>query len=693
MADVRDRPEPGGNRGNAGRPPGGGDTHRSSPGRGRPGGRVHRAAVADHRAAPAGPAAVPGSASATRPGRRPPNERGQRPGRVVPAEPRRAVRAGRRRDAWIVSGRIVVRGDQPGARRCGPRPGGPRPGGQPRWPAPRRPATGSPGRATTAPRWRRPRTDGRRQPRRRAASTLAPNRAARPPPGASPVRRGAGRSAIVRCSTVRPASLDARVRPDRGATTSERVLVTPAGRSGRAVPGQSAAGAGRSPLRRPIAPPPDNRPDRGSSVRRPSGCGRAGPPARPWVDRRPAQGPGPVGRAYPVPPPPRPDLFDAERGAGRRTTPGGGGLRRPPRRHAGCSSCPSVARRSRSSSSTRRACGSRSSRSRAARSPRSPGFDGHQGIALVGRAAALRRRRRHPRPRRSSGASRRSSSSSTRSRTPRTSARCSAAPRRRASTASSSRRITRRRSARRRSRRRPARSSTSCWRRSTTSPGALADLHVRGLRIVGADADAALTVRAGRPARPVRARRRQRGPGSEPAVRRRCDLLVRIPMRGAIGSLNASVAGSILLFEAPPSGEAPPRPPPGNGAGPVRGRDEPEVQVEHFRDGAAAETPAAKSPSREEARGQTALCHEAARSATKAPCREGQTCQATGCEAAVSHEAGGREAAAAKPPAAKGTAAAGPPPSPGPPRRPPRRRRQEAPRRGGPRRRDRAGAQ
>ena len=49
--------------------------------------------------------------------------------------------------------------------------------------------------------------------------------------------------------------------------------------------------------------------------------------------------------------------------------------------------------------------------------------------------------------------------------------------------------------------------------RSTTSPGALTDLHVRGLRIVGAEADAPLTARAGRPARAARDRRRQRGPG------------------------------------------------------------------------------------------------------------------------------------------------------------------------------------
>ena len=40
------------------------------------------------------------------------------------------------------------------------------------------------------------------------------------------------------------------------------------------------------------------------------------------------------------------------------------------------------------------------------------------------------------------------------------------------------------------------------------------------------------------------------GQGLGPAVRRRADLFMRIPMKGAVGSLNAAVAGSILLFEA-----------------------------------------------------------------------------------------------------------------------------------------------
>ncbi len=79
---------------------------------------------------------------------------------------------------------------------------------------------------------------------------------------------------------------------------------------------------------------------------------------------------------------------------------------------------------------------------------------------------------------------------------------------------------------------------------------ALADLHVRGLRIVGAEADAPLTVREADLRGPLALVVGSEGQGLGPAVRRRCDLLVRIPMRGAVGSLNASVAGSILLYEA-----------------------------------------------------------------------------------------------------------------------------------------------
>jgi 23S rRNA (guanosine2251-2'-O)-methyltransferase len=79
---------------------------------------------------------------------------------------------------------------------------------------------------------------------------------------------------------------------------------------------------------------------------------------------------------------------------------------------------------------------------------------------------------------------------------------------------------------------------------------ALTDLHVRGLRVIGTDADAPLTARQADLRGPVVVVVGSEGQGLGPAVRRRCDNVVRIPMRGRISSLNAAVAGSILLYEA-----------------------------------------------------------------------------------------------------------------------------------------------
>jgi 23S rRNA (guanosine2251-2'-O)-methyltransferase len=80
--------------------------------------------------------------------------------------------------------------------------------------------------------------------------------------------------------------------------------------------------------------------------------------------------------------------------------------------------------------------------------------------------------------------------------------------------------------------------------------GTLADLHARGLRVVGTDAGAPLTYREADLRGPLALVVGSEGRGLSPAIRRRCDLLVRIPMRGRIESLNAAVAGSILLFES-----------------------------------------------------------------------------------------------------------------------------------------------
>jgi tRNA(Leu) C34 or U34 (ribose-2'-O)-methylase TrmL len=79
---------------------------------------------------------------------------------------------------------------------------------------------------------------------------------------------------------------------------------------------------------------------------------------------------------------------------------------------------------------------------------------------------------------------------------------------------------------------------------------ALAELHLRGLRIVGGEADAPLSIRGADLRGPLAVVVGSEGHGLSPAVRRRCDLTVRIPLRGSVQSLNAAVAGSLLLFEA-----------------------------------------------------------------------------------------------------------------------------------------------
>ena len=81
-------------------------------------------------------------------------------------------------------------------------------------------------------------------------------------------------------------------------------------------------------------------------------------------------------------------------------------------------------------------------------------------------------------------------------------------------------------------------------------PGTLADLHGRGLRIVAAEEDAPLSYMEADLRGPLAIVVGSEGKGISAAIRRRLDLSVRIPMRGRIGSLNAAVAGSILLFAA-----------------------------------------------------------------------------------------------------------------------------------------------
>ena len=77
----------------------------------------------------------------------------------------------------------------------------------------------------------------------------------------------------------------------------------------------------------------------------------------------------------------------------------------------------------------------------------------------------------------------------------------------------------------------------------------LTALRLRGVRIVGAEAEAAQTYREADLQGPICLVIGSEGKGHSPAVRRRIDLFVRIPMAGRVASLNAAVAGSVLLFE------------------------------------------------------------------------------------------------------------------------------------------------
>jgi len=78
---------------------------------------------------------------------------------------------------------------------------------------------------------------------------------------------------------------------------------------------------------------------------------------------------------------------------------------------------------------------------------------------------------------------------------------------------------------------------------------ALSVLSERGLRLVAADQDAAVLAWEADLRGPLAVVVGSEGSGLSGAMRRRCDLLVRFPMSGRVGSLNAAVAGALLLFE------------------------------------------------------------------------------------------------------------------------------------------------
>lgn len=80
--------------------------------------------------------------------------------------------------------------------------------------------------------------------------------------------------------------------------------------------------------------------------------------------------------------------------------------------------------------------------------------------------------------------------------------------------------------------------------------GTLADLRARGVRTIGADQSASLSYSQVDLRGALAIVVGSEGFGISGQLRRRLDQTVRIPMRGKVASLNAAVAGSVLLFAA-----------------------------------------------------------------------------------------------------------------------------------------------
>jgi 23S rRNA (guanosine2251-2'-O)-methyltransferase len=78
----------------------------------------------------------------------------------------------------------------------------------------------------------------------------------------------------------------------------------------------------------------------------------------------------------------------------------------------------------------------------------------------------------------------------------------------------------------------------------------LADLKDRDIRVIGASDDAAATLYDVDLRGPVALVLGAEGAGLRQLTRRHCDELVRIPMAGAVESLNVSVAAGVCLYEA-----------------------------------------------------------------------------------------------------------------------------------------------
>lgn len=79
--------------------------------------------------------------------------------------------------------------------------------------------------------------------------------------------------------------------------------------------------------------------------------------------------------------------------------------------------------------------------------------------------------------------------------------------------------------------------------------GALDELREAGYRVFGADQEGTLPIFKADLHDPVVIVIGSEGRGLRPGVKRRCDALVNIPLLGRVGSLNASAAAAVCLFE------------------------------------------------------------------------------------------------------------------------------------------------
>jgi len=78
---------------------------------------------------------------------------------------------------------------------------------------------------------------------------------------------------------------------------------------------------------------------------------------------------------------------------------------------------------------------------------------------------------------------------------------------------------------------------------------AIRDMKESGITIVGAEADADLALWEADLTGPLSLVMGSEGEGMRKTVREQCDLLVSLPMRGKVNSLNVSVATGIIIFE------------------------------------------------------------------------------------------------------------------------------------------------